>query len=429
MTERAIDTVRLFFSTPRMDDLFFHDPARGERITYAELWSEVSAPEVAQAPISRPRTAGEAVRAVAKAVLARRALTLLDADFGDEESARPGSTAAALAARGHGRGVPERDLSSALEAARREPGFRLTLFTSGTTGRPKKVTHDLAGLTRVLRVSPRQSGSVWGLAYNPTHIAGVQVVLQALFNQNPIVHLFQAPPERVVEWVREAGVTHLSATPSFFRLLLPQATALRSVRAVTLGGERSDTGLLAELAKLFPAARIRNLYASTEAGTLLQAEGEWFVVPEALGDRVRIVEGRLTIHRSLLGVLDGGEDGGEWFDTGDVAEVVSTRPLRFRIVGREQDWVNVGGHKVNPTEVEDVLARCPGVREARVFGRANSVLGQVLCAEVVAREGFAESEARAWLEERLQPVKVPRLLKVVPEIRRTRTGKVARTAG
>ncbi len=411
-----------------MQDLFFHDPARGERISYADLWSEVSAPEVAQAPLVRPGTAGEAVRAIAKAVLLRRALTLFDSDFSDAESAALGGTAAALAARGHGRGVPERDLAAALEAARREPGFRLTLFTSGTTGRPKKVTHDLAGLTRMLRVSSRHVASVWGLAYNPTHIAGVQVVLQALFNRNPLVHLFQAAPERVVEWVREAGVTHLSATPSFYRLLLPQATVLGSVRAVTLGGERAGAGLLAELAKLFPAARIRNLYASTEAGTLFEAEGEWFVVPEALRDRVRIEEGGLTVHRSLLGTLDGGEDGGEWFATGDLVERASGEPLRFRVLGREQEGVSVGGHKVNPAEVEEVLTRCPGVREARVFGRANSVLGQILCAEVVAGAGFAEAEARAWLAERLQPVKVPRVFKVVPAIRRTRTGKVARGA-
>ena len=82
--------------------------------------------------------------------------------------------------------------------------------------------------------------------------------------------------------------------------------------------------------------------------------------------------------------------GDAWFDTGDDVEVVSNDPLSFRILAREQDWVNVGGHKVNPHEVEDLLRSHPDIREARVFGRKNSVMGQVLCSEVVF--GKAESK-------------------------------------
>jgi acyl-coenzyme A synthetase/AMP-(fatty) acid ligase len=88
--------------------------------------------------------------------------------------------------------------------------------------------------------------------------------------------------------------------------------------------------------------------------------------------------------------------------------------------------VNVGGLKVNPGEVEIALLACPGVREARVYGRRNSVVGYILCAEVVADHGFSETAARAWLADRLQPAKIPRMIKTVAEIARTRTGKVLR---
>jgi acyl-coenzyme A synthetase/AMP-(fatty) acid ligase len=410
-----------------MSDLFFHDPSRDERVWYSGLGAELSGGVVEYAPWVRPISPGEAASVIAKAVLLRRPLTLFDSDSRDEELRALGVDPAALAVRERASGLAKIGLEAALETARREPGFQLTLFTSGTTGRPKKVTHDLAGLTRMLRVSPRHGTDVWGLAYNPTHIAGVQIVLQALFNRNPLVHLFHAPPERVAAWMRENGVTHISATPSFYRLLLPQASAQPSVRAVTLGGERADEGLLGELARLFPKARIRNLYASTEAGTLFEAEGEWFIVPAALRDHVRFQDGELTVRRSLLGRLEGGEGEGEWFATGDLVELDDSESVRFRVLGRRQDWVNVGGHKVNPADVESVLACCPGVREARVYGRANSVLGQILCADVVVEPGFVEEEARAWLTERLQAVKVPRWIRQVSEIRRTRTGKVART--
>jgi acyl-coenzyme A synthetase/AMP-(fatty) acid ligase len=87
--------------------------------------------------------------------------------------------------------------------------------------------------------------------------------------------------------------------------------------------------------------------------------------------------------------------------------------------------VNVGGHKVNPAEVEAVLLAYPGVAEARVYGRANSVLGQILVAEVVAAAAPDEVELRTFLSARLQAAKVPRLIKCVEQIARGRTGKQA----
>ena len=252
-----------------------------------------------------------------------------------------------------------------------------------------------------------------------------------------------------------------------------------------MGGERSDAALIVKLRDAFPSSRVRNLYASTEVGTLLISEGEAFAIPAELSDRVIVRGDRLWVHRSLvaaspppvngkLKIENGGKEalppedeklemedgmaaqlpgngdglienkgalpsvnrelkmenennpltnndspitaptgsdplthnplpltaspvGDAWFDTGDDVEVVSNDPLSFRILAREQDWVNVGGHKVNPHEVEDLLRGHPDIQEAKVFGRKNSVMGQVLCSEVVF--GKAESRKRKWTFE------------------------------
>ena len=336
------------------------------------------------------------------------------------------------------------------------------------------MTHDLQGLTRALRVGANHAANVWGLAYNPTHIAGVQVILQAFFNGNPLIHLFGAGRIEALGTIAQYGITHISATPSFYRLLLPVEAPLDGVRAVALGGERGDESLLRNVARLFPSARIRNLYASTEAGTLLVADGDTFEIPDSLADRLRVREGQLEVHRSLLGEM-AAQDPAEkpetgclraeagdlkpapsdssslsalgpqlsaltshlsallpplsdaWYRTGDMTEIVAENPLRFRFVGRDRDWVNVGGHKVNPSEVETAMLGLPDVREVRVYGRTNSVLGQILCAEVVADPAFDEARARAWLAERLQPAKIPRLIKRVPSLPRARTGKLQRS--
>ena len=94
--------------------------------------------------------------------------------------------------------------------------WTLTLYTSGTTGRPKKVYHTLKTLTRTVKRSPKLADKVWALAYNPTHYAGLQVFLQALCNLNPVVYVFGQPVHHVPELLREHRVTNLSATPSYY---------------------------------------------------------------------------------------------------------------------------------------------------------------------------------------------------------------------
>ncbi len=118
--------------------------------------------------------------------------------------------------------------------------------------------------------------------------------------------------------------------------------------------------------------------------------------------------------------------------------------MRRRTAGRERDWVNVGGSKVNPHEVEAVLGEHTGVAQVRVFGRKNSVMGHILCAEVVAAgrqsakgeapsgeqdsQPLTEGALRAFAAERLQPFKVPRMIRFVDGLATTRTGKLSRTA-
>jgi acyl-coenzyme A synthetase/AMP-(fatty) acid ligase len=425
---------------PADSDCLWCDPLSGARVTYGELREKVGRGELDWHPWLRPATAGEAVTAVLCALTSGCELTLVDADLSEEEAIAAGATPERLARRVR---VPGRRFSSAAamvaglraefaaDGGDRAGGFRLSLFTSGSSGLPKQVTHGLAGLGRMLRLGAHHADDVWGLAYNPAHIAGVQVVLQAFFNGNPLVQLFGHPPEVVAGALHSEGITHLSATPSFYRLLAGAGGALASgkVRSLSLGGERCDEALRARLASIFPSARIRNIYASTEAGTLFVAEGDEFTAPAGLSGKVRIEDGQLFLAADLLGDFSGGaelvRDG--WYATGDTVEVTGSNPLRWRITGREREWVNVGGHKVNPAEVEAVLLAYPGVREARVFGRANSVLGQILVAELVAEPAPDEVEVRSHLAARLQAAKVPRLIKIVPSLERGRTGKMKRT--
>lgn len=352
-------------------------------------------------------------------------LRLVDSDFSNSETHALGLQGGQLDKKAPLSGKAPASLEEAQALGRASSGFSLELYTSGSTGLPKLVRHRFDSLTRTLRVGDRHAEDIWALAFNPTHIAGIQVLLQAFFNGNTLVDVFGLTRTEIHARLRSQAVTHLSATPTFYRLLMPIEAPLPRLRSLTLGGERSDAALLAQLREAFPSARLHNLYASTEAGTLLVADGDLFGIHPSVEGKIRIQDGQLWVARQLLGEFQG-LDAGLWYATGDHVEVISDTPLRFRIVGRANDFINVGGSKVDPAEVECALRAFPGIVEAKVYGRPNSVVGTLLCAEYTSSVPLVEHDLRSHLASCLQPHKVPRIMKRVDSLPKTRTGKLSR---
>ena len=314
-------------------------------------------------------------------------------------------------------------------AAMRTSQSRITIFTSGTTGQPKKIVHNIASLTRAVRKGEGYSGQVWAYAYNPTHMAGLQVFFQAFENKNALVNMFGKSRETIYHLIDEKQITHISATPTFYRLLLPFEKAYDSVVRVTLGGEKSDQRLYDSIHKIFPQAKINNVYASTEAGSLFAAKGDCFQFPEDIKDKFKVVDDELLIHKSLLGSSESFELIDDFYHTGDLIEWVDKESGSFRFRSRKNELINVGGYKVNPSEVEESIMAMEGVRQALVYGKANSILGNVLCADVQLEDGhnLTESDIRKQLASKLQDFKVPRRIKFVDRMSLTRTGKLKRS--
>lgn len=321
---------------------------------------------------------------------------------------------------------PRFDSLEALANAVRNSRSKIDLFTSGTTGKPRKISHTVQSLSRSVRVSDAHSDDVWGFAYHPSHIAGLQVFFQAFFNGNEIVNLFGRQKREIFSLIVRRKISHISATPTFYRLLLPEPNVYGSVRRLTLGGEKSTGGLLEKLGAVFPNAKINNIYAATEFGTLLVSDGEYFSIPQSAAELVRIDSGVLCVHKSLLG---GGEVpvDGQWYKTRDMVEFAPDG-LRFKFAARQSDFINVGGYKVNPSRVEDVLRGFDGVVDVRVYGRKNSVLGNILCADLKTEDGAEAdiAEIRKFLSESLGQYEIPRKIAFVSEIESTRTGKIKR---
>ncbi|PYQ45016.1 MAG: hypothetical protein DMF77_05615 [Acidobacteria bacterium] len=140
-------------------------------------------------------------------------------------------------------------------------------------------------------------------------------------------------------------------------------------------------------------------------------------------------EGLVTVESPsvALGYLPKGDPrlGGGRFVTSDLA-VFEGSALRLR--GRVDGLINVKGKKVNPTEIESVLQRMPGVAEVVAFGvpsadkASDTVRAVIACPE----GGLGYDDVMAWCRAHLPEHKVPRSVVLVSAIPRTARGKVSR---
>jgi long-chain acyl-CoA synthetase len=116
-----------------------------------------------------------------------------------------------------------------------------------------------------------------------------------------------------------------------------------------------------------------------------------------------------------------------WFLTGDIAKM--DEDGYFYIVDRKKDMINVGGMKVYPREVEDVLFEHPDVKEAGVVGIQDDFRGEAVKAFVVLKDPAkqtSEQDIIGFCEKKLAKFKVPKEVEFVPELPKTLIGKVLR---
>lgn len=409
------------------DKTFLFDFSNGS-ITYTELLQDLNKTQTFPKYL-KPQTFYECFKNIILASISLEEIVLLDSDFSEAEIENlTGFSALEMQSQVYEKKCQEiKSASQLIELVQNATeNFKITLFTSGTTGTPKKVSHNIKSLTRFLKKSTLHEQSVWGFAYNPTHMAGIQVFLQALLNKNSIVKLFGLERTEIFNQIQNHNITHISATPTFYRLLLPVENTFNSVIRLTCGGEKFDSKTLAELTKMFPNAKITNVYASTEAGTLFASKEDLFVVKDAFANSVKIKNNELLLHKSLLGQSQQINLDNDWYNTSDLVEIISENPLSFKFIARKNEMINVGGYKVNPTEVEEVIRSIAQVKDVRVFGKSNSILGNIICAEIVANSQMTEKEIRDFLKTKLQQFKIPRLIKFTDKLQFTRTGKTSR---
>ncbi|HUU46554.1 MAG TPA: fatty acid--CoA ligase family protein [Acidobacteriota bacterium] len=296
----------------------------------------------------------------------------------------------------------------------------LVLFSSGSTGESKAAVHDFA---KLLVKFHRRRHNLRTLAFMLfDHIGGIDTLLYSLSNGSCVITVVDRSPDSVCRAVEKYGVQVLPVTPTFLNLLLLSEVYkkydLSSLVYITYGTEVMPEETLKRCATLFPDVTLLQKYGTTEVGTLRSksrsSDSLWMKIGGE-GYQTRIVDGQLQIKAAsaMLGYLNAPspftEDG--WFITGD--EVIQDGEF-LRILGRQSEVINVGGEKVYPAEVENVIQQMPEIADVVVYGERNPLVGNIVCARVKpAQPGdpktialLVKRHCRRHLENFKVPVKV-----------------------
>ncbi len=274
----------------------------------------------------------------------------------------------------------------------------------------------------------------------------------------------QAPvPIPVPELIEKEAVTHLQCTPSAMKMLLADVTGeqqLKTLAHVFLGGEALDAATVAKVSSM-SSATITNMYGPTETtvwstvarigkemrdplpiGTpirntrvfLLDSQGR--CVPPGIAGELAIggagvtegYRGRPELTSEKFAPLPDSPVLGRVYRTGDLARLRLDGTLEF--LGRLDDQVKVGGHRIELGEISSVLQQHPAVRDAVAVVSSDGPTGADLVAYILWQEdrGTSTAELREFLGERLPTYMVPSIIQPLHAFPLTANKKVDRKA-
>lgn len=306
------------------------------------------------------------------------------------------------------------DFYSILRQAK-HPG--LVLFTSGTSGFPKGAVHDFIKLLEKFKETRRTSRTINFLLFD--HWGGLNTLFHTLSNGGVVLALRNRKPDAVCAFIEKHKVELLPVSPSFLNLLILSEAYkkydLSSLSLITYGTEPMPSYTLSRAKQIFPQIAFQQTYGLIELGVLRsksKSDDSLWVKLGGEGYTLRVADNMLEIkaNSAMLGYLNAPspftDDG--FFMTGDQVEVDGEY---YKILGRKSELINVGGDKVYPQEVENIILGMDNVLEVTVYGEKHVMMGNIVCAKVLLHEKEDPKEftrrLKSYCKGQMQPFKIP----------------------
>ncbi|MBD2214840.1 long-chain-fatty-acid--CoA ligase [Nostoc linckia FACHB-104] len=330
------------------------------------------------------------------------------------------------------------------------------LYTSGTTARPKGVTHTHKSLLITAAYHSQQTNlsnaDISGVMLPLCHIFGFALQMIASLSVGAtLVIIPRFEPGLVLQNLQQHGVTKLYGLPVMYNALVnyPEVAAYRldSLQLCFAGGDAVPATLQQRFTQMFgveilegcgmtevipysmnpnDAKRLGSIGKATEGMMLRIVNDKGEDVPQGeIGEIIVKSEAMMLGYwnqpEATAAVLKDG-----WLYTGDLAWMDADNYYWF--VSRKKEIIVRGGSNISPLEVEAVLYQHPSVKEAAVIGVPNANWGEIVQAFVVMKSGYAISkiELKEFMSDRIAAYKVPENIAFLPELPKGLTGKIHR---
>ena len=318
----------------------------------------------------------------------------------------------------------------------------LILFSSGSTGAPKAMIHNLDTLVDSYGdKKQKQINMLVFLMFD--HIGGINTMLNILSMNATMIIPQNRNADDICKLIEEYKIAVLPSSPTFLNLILINRSYekydLSSLRMITYGTETMPEGLLGRLKAVFSKVKFLQTFGTSETGiavTSSKSSSSTFMKIDDENLEYKIVDNELWLRSKtqILGYLNRSmesftNDG--WFKTGDLVELDNEGFIK--IIGRNKEIINVGGQKVLPSEVESVLLGMDEIEDCLVYGEQNAITGQSVSCDVVLKHGIDDSGfkilVRKFCKDKLDSFKIPTRVNVVQYTEFTERFKKSRIKG
>ena len=318
----------------------------------------------------------------------------------------------------------------------------LILFSSGSTGAPKAMIHNLDTLVDSYGdKKQKQINMLVFLMFD--HIGGINTMLNILSMNATMIIPQNRNADDICKLIEEYKIAILPSSPTFLNLILINRSYekydLSSLRMITYGTETMPEGLLNRLKAVFSKVKFLQTFGTSETGiaaTSSKSSSSTFMKIDDENLEYKIVDNELWLRSKtqILGYLNRSmesftNDG--WFKTGDLVELDNEGFIK--IIGRNKEIINVGGQKVLPSEVESVLLGMDEIEDCLVYGEQNAITGQSVSCDVVLKHGIDDSGfkilVRKFCKDKLDNFKIPTRVNFVQKTEFTERFKKSRIKG
>jgi acyl-CoA synthetase (AMP-forming)/AMP-acid ligase II len=291
------------------------------------------------------------------------------------------------------------------------------LFSSGSSGKPKAILHSINIILSKFVAPKKPTIAIPFLMID--HFGGINTIFGILCSLGTVVTVANRSIENICLSIERYKVELLPTTPSFLALMITSRAEksydLSSLKKITYGTEVMPEVVLKKMHELFPSVTLQQTYGLSEIGVMQsksREDGSVWVKIGGSGFETKVKDNILWIRSkfSMLGYLNAPSefDDEGWFNTQDIVE---TDGDYFKIKGRATDLINVGGQKVYPAEVENIILSLENIKDVSVYGEPHPLLGNIVVAKLQLMEPETPNSIKLRIRkaclEKLSAFKVP----------------------